>query len=101
MADYKDDLLRDLQDPEYAAMYVNDALLASPEEFLLALRDVAESRTMSKVAEASRLNRVSMYRMLSGEGNPRLTSLTSLLTALGLKLKVEQIDVPQSGGERQ
>ena len=50
MADYRDDLLSDLQDPDYAALYVNDGLLASPEEFLLALRDVAESRTMSRVA---------------------------------------------------
>ena len=44
---------------------------------------------MSKLAEATGLNRESLYRMLSGKGNPELKSLDKLLHALGLKIAVE------------
>jgi probable addiction module antidote protein len=87
---YKDGLMEDLQDPEEAAAYLNAALEeGSREAFLMALRDVAEARGMSRVAATARLNRVSMYRMLSKRGNPQLSSLTSLLEEMGLTLAVE------------
>ena len=89
LSDYKADLLSDLADPAYAALYVSTAMKESPEEFLLAMRDVAESRSMSNVAKSPQLNRVSMYRMLSGSGSPNLRSLMSVLDALGLRLAVE------------
>jgi probable addiction module antidote protein len=92
LSDYKADLLSDLADPAYAALYLSAAVLESPEDFLLAVRDVAESRTMSGVAKTAQLNRVSMYRMLSGSGNPSLRSLMSVLEALGLRLAVEPAD---------
>jgi hypothetical protein len=42
---YMADLLKDLKDPEYANLYLLDALESgSKEEFLMALRDVAEAR---------------------------------------------------------
>jgi DNA-binding phage protein len=56
MTDYKTDLLTDLADPAYAALYVSTARKESPEEFLLAIRDVAECRAMSNVAESVQLN---------------------------------------------
>ena len=44
LRDYKDGLFADLQDPEFAVAYLNAALEdASPEVFLLHLRDVAEA----------------------------------------------------------
>ena len=89
VTDYKADLLADLADPAYASLYVSTAMKESPKEFLLAMRDVAESRSMSNVAKSAQLNRVSMYRMLSGSGNPSLRSLIRVLEALGLQLAVE------------
>jgi probable addiction module antidote protein len=72
-----------------AAAYLNAALDdGSPEVFLLALRDVAEARGMAKLAGETGLNRESLYRMLSGRGNPRLSSLASLLKSLRLELTV-------------
>jgi probable addiction module antidote protein len=59
-----------------------------PQVFLLALRDVAEARGIGRLAEETKLNRESMYRMLSKQGNPRLTSLDMVLDALGLRLGV-------------
>ena len=89
---YQDYLIEALADPIEAAGYLNAALEDGDKElFLLALRNVAEARLggMSKLAAASRLNRESLYRMLSGKGNPELKSLDKLLHALGLKIAVE------------
>jgi probable addiction module antidote protein len=95
---YIDGLLEDLADPEEAAAYLNAALEDGDQEvFLLALRHVAEARGMSQVARKTRLNRESLYRMLSAEGNPQLASLNSLLCGVGLRLAVEvdpQLQVP-------
>jgi probable addiction module antidote protein len=90
LTNYEADLCRDLADPEYASLYVSSALEddATPEEFLLALRDVADARQMTKVAEDAKLNRVSLYKMLRGSGNPHLHTLRALLKALGLRLSV-------------
>src|SRR5580693_1195354 len=86
---YKADLLDDLRDPEYAAIYLETALEGgSPEQFLLALRDVAEARKISSIAQASNLNRENLYKMLSVNGNPRLKSLTAILDSAGLRLSV-------------
>jgi probable addiction module antidote protein len=60
-----------------------------PGVFLLALRNVAEARGMQRLAKAAHLNRESLYRMLSRNGNPELRSLNALLDALGLRLSVE------------
>lgn len=43
---------------------------------------------MAKVAEAAEINRENLYRMLSEDGNPRITSLSAVLHALGLRLSV-------------
>ena len=89
---YSEHLKEAFADPLEAAGYLNAALKEGDKElFLLALRNVAEARLggMSKLAEATGLNRESLYRMLSGKGNPELRSLDRLLHALGLKLAVE------------
>jgi len=89
---YQDSLLESLADAGETAAYLNAALEEGDNEvFLLALRNVADARLggMSKLAEATGLNRESLYRMLSENGNPELRSLSRLLQALGLKLAVE------------
>ncbi len=57
--------------------------------FLLALRDIAEARGFSQVAQQALLNRENLYRMLSSSGNPQLVSLNALLHSIGLRLAVE------------
>jgi len=89
---YQEHLNEALADPLEAAAYLNAAMEERDKElFLLALRNVAEARLggMSKLAKTSGLNRESLYRMLSGKGNPELKSLDRLLHALGLKISVE------------
>ena len=87
---YKENLLESLKDPETAAEYLTACLDdGDVDVFLLALRDVAEAQGgIRKLSGRARLNRENLYRMLSGSGNPPLTSLDSVLSSLGLRLAV-------------
>ena len=79
-----------LTDPGQAAEYLTACYEEGTEVFLVGLRDVVEAQDgVSRAAESSKLNRESLYRLVSREGNPRLTSLNSVLTALGLKIIFE------------
>lgn len=84
---YEDFLQVELRDPELAAAYLTAALEGSQEEFLLALRSVADAHGgLGAVAEATQLNRQTLYRTLSGQGNPTLATLQGVLRAVGLTL---------------
>ena len=87
---YDEGLKQALGDPVEAAAYLNAALEdGSPDVFLLALRDVASAHGLSRIARETSLNRENMYRILSENGNPQLSSLQALLHQLGLRLAVE------------
>jgi probable addiction module antidote protein len=76
--------------PEQAAEYLSACYEEWPEAFLVGLRDVVEAQGgVARAAELSKLNRESLYRLFSRKGNPRLSSLNSVLTALGLKVTFE------------
>jgi probable addiction module antidote protein len=91
---YHEYLRKSLKKRREAEAYLNAALEdRDPRVFLLALRDVADARGgMSKAAAGAKLNRESLYRMLSKKGNPNLQSLTALLSTLGFRLAVEAED---------
>ena len=88
--DYRDSLMESLKDPKEAEAYLNASLDENdPELFLLALRNVADAQGgMSKFARKAKLNRESLYRMLSEKGNPQLDSLTQLLDVMGFRLAI-------------
>ena len=87
---YQPDLIESLRNTREAEEYLNAALEDDdPELFLLALRNVAEAKGgMAQLAEKAKLNRESLYRMLSERGNPELRSLDTLLHAMGFRLAV-------------
>lgn len=87
--DYEEFLFEQLQDPDMAAEYLSAAIEeGSTDEFLLALRDVAEAHGgVGVLSNITDLNRQSMYKMLSEDGNPTLTSLLSVLRAVGVTIK--------------
>jgi len=87
-------LIDSLKNPKEAEGYLNAALEDDdPRVFLLALRDVAEAHGgMSKIARTCKLNRESLYRMLSKKGNPSLKSLGKLLSSMGFRLAIEGKD---------
>ncbi len=88
---YQEDLIEALKDSREAAAYLNAAMEEGDRElFLLALRNVAEAHGgMAAVAEKTKLNRESLYRMLSKKGNPEIKSIVTLLNSMGLRLSVE------------
>jgi probable addiction module antidote protein len=91
---YKELLIESLKDPEQAVAYLNAALeedegkKESYEVFLMALRNVAEAWGFSHLANISDLDRSGIYKMLSQKGNPRISSLKSLLDSMGLRLTI-------------
>jgi probable addiction module antidote protein len=88
---YQEDLIEALKDPREAAAYLNAAMEEGDRAlFLLALRNVAEAHGgMAAVSEKAKLNRESLYRMLSRKGNPEIKSIFTLLNSMGLRLTVE------------
>jgi probable addiction module antidote protein len=90
MTSYQEDLLSDLRTrPGYAAKYLSAAAADSTEAFLVALRDVASARKgMTNLAEATDVNRVNLYRMLSKDGNPGIRNIRTILSTLKLGIRI-------------
>lgn len=90
---HEEALVRQLRkDPDFAAEYLRAALedQDEPRVLLVALRRIAEARGgIAKIAKAAGVERESLYRALSAHGNPRLSTLTAVTKAMGLKLTVE------------
>ena len=85
--------LRDklLRDPENAALYLAGCLEDGDIElFQEALRNVAKAQEggVRAVARQGTLNRENLYKALAKEGNPKLATISKMLSALGLRLTV-------------
>ncbi len=52
-----------------------------------ALGIVARARGMSRVAQDAGVTREALYKALSSEGDPKLTTLLGVLKALGIRLE--------------
>ncbi len=84
---YDELLLQTLRDPDEAAAYLTACYEDSLPVFLQGLRMVAEAHGgITALAEKTNLNRESLYRMLSEQGNPQLSSLAVILERLGLQI---------------
>ena len=90
LKNYKDDLLKRLRDPEYAAEYLAQVLAEKDSAaFLIALKDVVEaSGGVGDLAGRVGLKRPSLYKILSKNGNPTLATLQEILKPLGLRVSV-------------
>ena len=83
------DVVDFLDSDEALVEYLNVALEENdPEYFAKALGNVARAKGMSSVSEATGLGRQSLYRALSGDGNPRIDTLFRVLEALAIKLAI-------------
>lgn len=80
-----------LKTPEEIAAYLEEAIEVGAEDpaFLAnALGVVARARNMSQLAEETGISREGLYKALSREGNPSLSTLLKVAKALGVQLKV-------------
>jgi probable addiction module antidote protein len=83
-------IVKSMRDPEHAIAYLNAAIEEGDKAtLLLALRDVAEAQGgIAKIARKAKLDRVSLYRIFSKNGNPEFESLERILKAMGMQLAV-------------
>ena len=86
---YQGYLTESLKDPEEAAAYVEAVLeLDDPAALLVALRQVAKAHGMAEVARRADIGEKSLFRALSENGNPTISTLHKVLHAVGLRLSV-------------
>jgi probable addiction module antidote protein len=73
--------------PEAQAALISDALASGDSAYIAdAIGIVARARGMTQVAKDAGVSRESLYRALSREGDPRLSTLVAVAKALGLRL---------------
>ncbi len=89
---FRDDLLKDLKDTEFAMYYLEAALAdytedGDTEAFWTALRDVTEAQGgIGKLAERTKINPQHLNDILTSQQNPRLDNLQNILSGLGFRL---------------
>jgi len=85
-------------DPEYAVLLLNSILEDGDQgELLVVLRQLAGAfGGVPAIAAQAQLNPTQLYRTLSAEGNPALSSLSAILKAMGLRLAVLPMNAPSA-----
>jgi probable addiction module antidote protein len=84
------DAAKYLGDEEAIAAYITEALLTDDATIIThAIGVAAKARGMSHIAQEAGLSRESLYKALSGEGNPQFETVYLVLKALGLRLRAE------------
>lgn len=89
---YDWDPSEDIESLEDIAAYLNAIIDEDPALLPRALGDIARSKGMSEVSARSGLGRESLYKALSEGAQPRIGTIQKVLSALGLKLKVERAE---------
>lgn len=80
-----------LDNDEAVAAYLAEAFESGDvAEIATALGTVARARNMSALAKETNLTRDTLYRALSPEGNPTLSTLTAVTKALGFRLSIQR-----------
>lgn len=92
--DYQEWLIEHLKNKKTALTHLQVALEEyqqddDREAFMLSLRHVAMAQGgVAHLSKVTHLNRESLYRLLSGKGNPTMETLLSILHAFGIRIKL-------------
>jgi probable addiction module antidote protein len=81
-----------LKTEEDMALYLQTCLEEAGDDaafIAAALGTIAKARGMSQLARDTGLGRESLYKALSGEGNPSFATILKVVNALGLKLSAQ------------
>ena len=82
-----------LDDAESQAELLTDAFESGDAAYIAhALGIVARARGMTSVAKEAGVTREALYKALSENGDPKLTTLLGVLKALRIKLSAEPAD---------
>ncbi len=89
---HKWDSAEQLKTAEDMAMYLEACMEEAGDDAAFiakALGNIARAKGMTEVAQDSGLGRESLYKALSGEGNPSFATILKVVRALGLKFQVQ------------
>jgi probable addiction module antidote protein len=95
---YPIDIASELETTEEIDMFIEEAIEEAkndtdPRYLVKALETAARARGMLKTASEADVDRASLYRILSGETDPRVSTLSKIANVLGYRLTF----VKQSG----
>ena len=89
---HRESLYRRLQDPTYAAGYLNAAYEEDGMQGLVgALGDVVKAHGAQAVSASSEISRSGLHQITSQSGNPTVAKLESILSSLDLKIEVKPV----------
>ena len=92
--DYQEWLISHLKNKKAACAHLQVALEEYQEDddreaFMLSLRHVAMAQGgIAHLAHETKLNRESLYRLLSGKGNPTIETLIAIFRVFGMRIKL-------------
>lgn len=81
-----------LKTDEDMALYLEACLEEAGDDAAFiakALGNIAKAKGMTQLARDTGLGRESLYKALSGEGNPSFATILKVVRALGIKLRAE------------
>jgi probable addiction module antidote protein len=81
------------EDPDFAIATLNTILRDGDQaELMMVLRQLAKAfGGVQSIAEKAQLNSTQIYRTLSPDGNPALSSFTAILEAMNMRLAVQAV----------
>lgn len=91
------DTAEHLKTEEEMALYLEACLEEAGDDATFiakALGDIARAKGMTQLAKETGLGRESLYKALSGEGNPSFATILKVTHALGLQLHVAPRQAP-------
>lgn len=94
---FQDYLVKKLQEPKESQAFLDAAIEAYEEDgdmeaFMLSLRYLAEAKGgISKLSEATHLNRQNLYKILTGKTSPKLDTAFSIIRGLGYSFRAEPL----------
>lgn len=86
-----------LKTEEDMALYLEACLAEAGDDapfIAKALGNIARAKGMTQLARDTGLGRESLYKALSGEGNPSFTTILKVISALGIRLHAQTAPVP-------
>ena len=92
------DYIRTKEDAQGLLRAATDEDIGDGVVIRAALRHVARTQNMSALARDTGLNRGNLYEALSEDGNPTLETLLKVTRALGLRLRLEPVEIPVEAG---
>lgn len=85
----KFDIAQYLDDEETITAYLSSILEdGTPDEFIIALGDIARAKGITELAKQTGLGRESLYKTLSGNSQPRFDTIYKITKALGYQLNL-------------